>query len=478
MRRVLLIAGLLTASVADGGIQAQRTVDRLGYSIAPQVRVWFMDGSLAQLGYPMTVQFRTDDDAYVVVGRVDSDGRLSILYPYNRSQRAFARGNVTTTVRDPRLHSDASFYVTDRLRGYVFAIASYVPMDLSAFESRDFQRIGGYSQFTQVNRTVAREPDEYVSRVAAELFWGTDADYDYDVAYYAPVAGATMYMASALSVCGQSYFRRLSYRYSWYSYDDYLMSPYYWACRDLMLGLQCMSIYSFFVPGYCGYYPYRERMIAELPVTPAPRDSVKPNEGIIRSGLWRPDTVSGVPDRRDVDEAERISAAISRLGGKDKPSEFEGIRSIPARAKQKLTRETVAGVEIIRGGKSGTSNAGGVREARRADGSPAVLSKEPKPARGAEGAPTRVAAPMRTAPVTYEPISALKSPKRYTGGSSYGGASPYPSSRSGATSSSSPKSSAGNASSPSARPASSSPSSGNIGQAANTSGKSKEKPPK
>lgn len=472
MRRFLVMAGLFTALAANGGAQAQRTVDRLGYSTAPHVNVWFVSGGLASFGQGMQVEFRTDDDAYVVVGRVDSDGRLSILYPYSRSQRAWVRGNMTTAVRDPRLHSGASFYVSDRLRGYVFAIASYTPVDLSVFESRDFQRIGGFSEFTRVNRAVSREPDEYVSRVAAELFWGTDAEYDYDVAYYASNIGPMTYLSSAMSFCDMNAFRRLSLRYPWYSYDDYVMSPYDQVCRDVYLGLQCYSAFAMLVPGFCRYTPYRETIIATLPQYPQPADTAQANEGIIKSGLWRPDTVSGAPESLhggDQERAQRIASSDGKVAGSD----FEGIYSIPARAKQKLTAD--GGVEVIRGNTRRIEGARDLGDARRADGSPSTLSKGGKDVRVPSSDAPR-AAPSRAEPRSYEPIVASKAPKRssrvFAGSSSNsGGGSSAGSSRTGGGSADKGMSAP--------RPASSSGGGGggNIGQAANTSGKAKEKPP-
>lgn len=477
MRRFLVLAGLFSALAADGSVQAQRTVDRLGYSTAPQVNIWFATGSQAWYGQGMQVEFRTDDDAYVVIGRVDSEGRLSILYPYSRSQRAWVRGNMTTTVRNPRLHSNASFYVSDRLRGYVFAIASYTPVDLSTFDTRDFQRIGGFSQFTQVNRAVARDPDEYVSRVAAELFWGTDAEYDYDVAYYSPNIGSMTYMASALSFCDMNAFRRLSLRYPWYTYDDYVMSPYDQVCRDYYLGLQCYSAFALIVPGFCRYTPYRETIIATLPQYPSPPDTARANEGIIRSGLWRPDTVSGAPEDRpnaEPDRAQRFTADIGR-NGKGASSDFEGIYSIPPRAKEKLAAD--GGVEVIRGNKRSIERGRDVREARRADGSPSTVNKGGKEVRVADADPVRLAPPRREAPRSYEPIiGASKAPKRSSG--VYAGGSPY--SGSGTSSGASrPSGNSADKGMNAPRPASSGSggSGGNIGSAANTSGKTKEKPP-
>ena len=69
-------------------------------------------------------------------------------------------------VRNPRL-GDVSFFATDHIGGYVFALASYAPLDFTSFENRDYERFAGYSAFTQVNRNIASRPDVFIDRFAA-----------------------------------------------------------------------------------------------------------------------------------------------------------------------------------------------------------------------------------------------------------------------------------------------------------------------
>jgi hypothetical protein len=100
-----------------------------------------------------------------------------------------------------------AFVATDRMGGYVFAVASYAPLDFSSFENRDYDRIGGYSRFTMANRSIARRPDVFVDRFAARVLWDVDTPYDYDVDYYFPLGQPGI--LNAYTMCG-SMFRSFS----------------------------------------------------------------------------------------------------------------------------------------------------------------------------------------------------------------------------------------------------------------------------
>ena len=173
---------------------------------APRVRVAIDGPRAVSPGMPMRVRFEVSDDAFVTVVRVDENGRMSILFPYARNQRAAARAGMVNHVRNPRL-GDASFIATDRMGGYVFALASYAPLDFSSFENRDYDRVGGWSAFTQVNRTNASRPDVFIDRFAATVLWDRDTPYDYDVDYYTS-AGGVVGAQTSYAMCG-SLFGRL-----------------------------------------------------------------------------------------------------------------------------------------------------------------------------------------------------------------------------------------------------------------------------
>ena len=78
------------------------------------------------------VFFRTERDAYVTVLRVDTDGRVRVLFPPAPGDPNLARGGETYTV--PGVDDSAAFIVDDPPGlGYVFAMASQDPVAYDAF---------------------------------------------------------------------------------------------------------------------------------------------------------------------------------------------------------------------------------------------------------------------------------------------------------------------------------------------------------
>ena len=130
MRRKSLFVGALLL-MPLGALSAQeRWNDRASdawLKDAPRVRIWIDGPRSVQAGAPVRVQFDVSDDAYVVVGRVTSDGRLTVLYPRNRNQRPLAGGGMTHTVSHPRTGVPFGFVVNDHFSGYIFALASFAP---------------------------------------------------------------------------------------------------------------------------------------------------------------------------------------------------------------------------------------------------------------------------------------------------------------------------------------------------------------
>ncbi|MFN8580630.1 MAG: hypothetical protein U0163_06575 [Gemmatimonadaceae bacterium] len=202
MRNWVFGAALCVAPLAMAGAQATRWNDRSSGNWtdeAPAVRLWF-DGNTQQLtfGGAARVRFETDEDAYVVVGRVDSDGHMSILFPYNKTQRPFVKGGVSNIVRSRRGGSAYSFVTYERWgMGFVFAISSYEPMDLSRFQMRDFESYDGV--MNAMARRYVGNPQRIVERFAPWVLYDRDTPYDYDILNYS-VESPTY--ASYSSYCG------------------------------------------------------------------------------------------------------------------------------------------------------------------------------------------------------------------------------------------------------------------------------------
>ena len=105
-------------------------------SDAPDVRVWLSGGDgTYHAGERVRALFRTEDDGYVTIVRIDTDGRLRILYPRAPYEDNWVRAGHTYRVPGG---SSATFTVDDPTGvGYVFAISSYQPFD---FERVSYHR--------------------------------------------------------------------------------------------------------------------------------------------------------------------------------------------------------------------------------------------------------------------------------------------------------------------------------------------------
>ena len=150
----------------------QRTIER-----QPNVRLWFRGDNLFRRGDYPDVYFRADEDAYVMIVRVDTDGRLDILSPTHPGDPQLARGGRTYRVDG---YSRGSFHVSDDPgMGYVFAVASWEPWDLDRIAS---SRSGVYRY---AGRRIHGDPFIAVQDLADDLSGDRYGYYALDhVAYY------------------------------------------------------------------------------------------------------------------------------------------------------------------------------------------------------------------------------------------------------------------------------------------------------
>jgi hypothetical protein len=300
----------------------------------------------------MRVRFEVSDNAFVAVVRVGDDGRMTILFPYSRTQRSAVRGGQVYYARNPRLGGFYSFIATDRMSGYIFAIASYSPLDFSAFENRDYDRIGNYSRFTLANRSIARRPDVFIDRFAAAVLWDRDTPYDYDVDYYHPVGYPGM--MNAYSMCGSSAFgdfygmSGFGYVFGWRTYLAQLSSwdrmayPFLGMCGDWYDRLQCYSALGGY---YYSGYSYNRCNIGQVVVTNQPPgipgtpvDTAHvPNEGVVLGGLFTPTPVPVNTGPESVLPSERLPGRFDRPWAGD--ADLDNVMSIPARATRKMKEE-------------------------------------------------------------------------------------------------------------------------------------------
>jgi hypothetical protein len=142
----------------------------------PRITVWLSRDDPYQRGDDARVYFKSDRDAYVTVVRIDTDGRLRVLFPIDPWEDNFARGGRTFEVlgRD----RDEAFRVDDYAGvGYVFAIASTDP-----FSYDDIIRGDHWDYRAVSDGRVRGDPYVAVSDLADRI--AREGDYDYDVASY------------------------------------------------------------------------------------------------------------------------------------------------------------------------------------------------------------------------------------------------------------------------------------------------------
>jgi hypothetical protein len=357
MIRTLTLSGALVltaSSMLPAQSQAVRWNDRPTTSWddqAPQVRVYIDGNRGVGYGQPLGVRFRVSDNAFVTVVRVAGDGRMTILYPTNRNQRTAVRANQIYYARDTRLGGDMSFVATDAIGGYVFALASYAPLDLSSFENRDFDRVGGYSEFTVAQRGIARRPDVFIDRFAARVLWSVDTPYDYDVDYYSQFGH---YAMNAYSLCSDNAFGQyygyafrpgsrifLSQLSSW----ERMNYPYFGLCNSIYNRYECISWLTMSIFPSClnnGILIARNPTDVNAGGFPGGGggggggDSTQLNEGVIKGGMFGP---KPVPIPTSPDDAMTRSAIGSRFDQVKEGSDLDDIMSIPARATRKMKED-------------------------------------------------------------------------------------------------------------------------------------------
>src|SRR5438552_11392725 len=95
----------------------------------PRIELWAnrADAAVYTRGERVQLFFQLDQDAYVTIFRVDTDGRVRVLFPREPWDDNFARGGRQFEVDGRQLSSEA-FSIDDYPGvGYLFAVASADP---------------------------------------------------------------------------------------------------------------------------------------------------------------------------------------------------------------------------------------------------------------------------------------------------------------------------------------------------------------
>ena len=220
---------------------------RLG-SYRPRVELWTNrgDGAIYTRGEPVRLFFRVDQDAYVTIFRVDTDGRVRVLFPRDPWEDNFARGGRDFEVDSRELDGDA-FTIDDYPGvGYLFAVASsdaFVYDQIETADHWDYRAIA--------DGRVRGDPYVAMTDLAQRIVPQGDADWDYDVVSYN---------------VGQHYDYPRFLCYDCHTYVSYsYWDPYYTSCVRFR-----MVVYD---DPY--YYPYRYygggRVVFVRPFRPQPR---------------------------------------------------------------------------------------------------------------------------------------------------------------------------------------------------------------
>jgi hypothetical protein len=180
-------------------------------------------------GERVRVYFRTERDAYVMILRADSDGRLRVLFPRVPSENNYVRGGATYDVPNYGRH-DAFVVDDDPGVGYVFAVAAqdqflwdpWTSADHWQLERVSDGRIHGdpYSSFEELVQHIL--PEGYADYDTHLLPYHVERRYDYPrfVCY------------DCHSYVGYSYWNPYRFycpRFTLFVYNDpYYFYPSYW----------------------------------------------------------------------------------------------------------------------------------------------------------------------------------------------------------------------------------------------------------
>ncbi len=214
----------------------------------PRIELWTNRGDAAVYtrGERVRLYFKIDQDAYVTIFRVDTDGRVRVLFPRDPWEDNFARGGRELEVDGRALGSDA-FTIDDYPGvGYLFAVASADPFVYDQIESGDH-----WDYRVIADGRVKGDPYVAMTDLAQRIVPDGYADWDYDVISYN---------------VGQHYDYPRFLCYDCHTYVSYsYWDPYYYSCVRFRM----------FVYDDPWYYPYRyyggSRVVFTRPYRPQPR---------------------------------------------------------------------------------------------------------------------------------------------------------------------------------------------------------------
>ncbi|HEV8398806.1 MAG TPA: DUF4384 domain-containing protein [Gemmatimonadales bacterium] len=146
----------------------------------PQIELWTNRGDAAVYtrGDRVRVYFKLDRDAFVTIFRVDTDGRVRVLFPREPWEDNFARGGREFEVEGRS--ADDAFSIDDYPGvGYLFAVASADAFVYDAIESGDH-----WDYRAIADGRVRGDPYVAMTDLAERIVSEGYSDWDYDVISY------------------------------------------------------------------------------------------------------------------------------------------------------------------------------------------------------------------------------------------------------------------------------------------------------
>jgi hypothetical protein len=264
-----------------------------------KVSVWMDRQDTYHRGDEAQVYIKTEQDAYVTVLRIDTDGRVRVLFPIDPADDNFARGGQAFEVLGRS--QDAAFRIDDAPgQGYVFAIASTDPFTYDGFTVADH-----WDYRTIADGRVRGDPYVAVTDLAGQI--APEGSWDYDMIGY-DVEQHYDYPRFVCYDCHQ-----YTSFYSWNPYDHFC------------------SQYRIVIYDDPFYYPYRyygSGAVYGRPVRPGPRYVFKDNDGsgsYISRIPYRPRT----PDGHYTQDRGRTGADLGGRGSVPIPVTAGGRRTDP-----------------------------------------------------------------------------------------------------------------------------------------------------
>ncbi|HXF96715.1 MAG TPA: DUF4384 domain-containing protein, partial [Gemmatimonadales bacterium] len=179
---MLTTIGLLAllAAVPDGAAGAAAGAPRAGHAFyRPRIELWTSRGDAVYTrGQNVRVYFRVDRDAYITILRVDTDGRVRMLFPRDPWEDNFARGGREYEIEG--YGGRDAFRVDDYPGvGYVFGVAAADPFVYDAFVTGDH-----WDYRAIADGRVRGDPYVALTELATRILPPDYADWDYDIVPY------------------------------------------------------------------------------------------------------------------------------------------------------------------------------------------------------------------------------------------------------------------------------------------------------